>query len=387
MRIMNKKINDVWAGAVLVILALFLTACATAPGDLYQGLQPVEATTGDVYLYRTKAFAAIGQGFSTTLQDEAGGTLYNGSYLLFRLAPGHYDLAVKPGPFGVVSRLTIEVKAGARSFYQYEFPTGILVNAFFIGSSIEPRTQEIAEADLKDLTAAKVDLLAKPTVYRTTGFAAVTDVDAMPLSTAQGKSAYRLWLTKQPPRAFVIADNNRWIATWGENPLDPAESRDATLRAKERCVRNQLINCKMYAINDRVVWEPPTPPVSNDQKQPGSLPQPAPVSEPSVTQTQPSPPPSPVAQAAPAMPEYSATSVTPIFSQLLKADYPEGFTTVTEQLTSVRYTREAVPVGEDAARWTRKFTITGARGLADDAAMTPALFGEKNCTGFAGGLP
>jgi hypothetical protein len=69
--------------------------------------------------------------------------------------------------------------------------------------------------------------------------------------------------------------------------------------------------------------------------------------------------------------------VTPIFSQLLKADYPEGFTTVEEQLTATKYTREAVPAGEDATRWTRKFTITGAKGLANDPAMTPSLFGEK----------
>lgn len=377
MRIMNKKINDICAGAFLIVLALFLTGCATAPGDLYKGLQPIEPAMGDVYLYRTKALFAIGQGFSTTMQGETGGTLYNGSYLLFRLVPGSYDLAVKPGPFGITSHLTIEVKAGVRSFYQYDFPTGILANTFFIGSSIEPRTQQVAEEDLKDLAAAKLDLLAKTTVYSTTRFAAVKDVDAVPLSTAQGKSAYRLWLTKQPPRAFMIADSGRWVATWGENPLDPTESRDPTARAKERCVRNQLINCKMYAINNRVVWEAPAPAISNDQKQPDSVPPQAPVPEPALTQTPPPPPPAPVVQAAPATPKYSATSVTPIFSQLLKADYPEGFTTVTEQLTSVRYTREAVPAGEDAVRWTRKFTITGAKGLADDAAMTPSLFGEK----------
>ena len=46
-------------------------------------------------------------------------------------------------------------------------------------------------------------------------------------------------------------------------------------------------------------------------------------------------------------------------------------------MTSARYTREAVPAGEDATHWTRKFTITGAKGLADEPTMTPALFGEK----------
>jgi len=373
MRIMNKKTSSICAGAFLLVLVLFLGGCATAPGGLYKGLQPIEPGTGDVYLYRTKAFVAMGQGFSTTLEGDAGGTLYNGSYLLFRLTPGTYDLAVKPGPFGITSHLAVEVKAGVRSFYQYDFPTGLLANTFFIGSSIEPRTQQVAEEDLKDLAAAKLDFLAKAPVYRATRFAKLEDVNTMPLSTAQGKAAYRLWLTKQPPRAFVIADNDQWVSTWGDTPSDPKESRDPVIRAEDRCVKRQNTNCRIYAVNNRVVWEPTTPAIPTNPKKSDALaPPPPPVAAPPAAPTAP-----PVAQAVPAPPKYTSTSVTPIFSQLLKADYPEGYTTVGEQLTSARYTREAVPAGEDATHWTRKFTITGAKGLADDPAMTPALFGEK----------
>ncbi len=357
-------------------MALTLNGCATAPGAVYQGLLPLEAGTGDVYLYRTKAFAAVGQSFSTTVQGQQSGDLYNGSYLLFRLEPGSYDMAVQPGPFGVVSHRTVEVKAGERSFYQYDFLTGILSNALFLGSSIEARTQDIAEADMKDLTAAKLDVTARIKVYRTTQFAVLANVDAMPLKTSKGKDAYRSWLTQKPPRAFVIADNDMWVGTWGNNPPDKTESTDPLVRAMERCARRNNVNCKVYAIDDRVVWTSDAAEVKHDAGKPVAAADTTPPLSPQTSQQQ-QPPAKPVATTPPEMPKYSTSSVTPIFSQLLKVDYPDGFNTISEQSTSQQYTREAVPNGEDQTNWTRKFTITGTKGLADDDAMTPTLFGKK----------
>ncbi|WP_050479227.1 DUF2846 domain-containing protein [Herbaspirillum rhizosphaerae] len=394
---MNKKIRTICTGIFFVVIALTLNGCATAPGAAYTGLQPLTSETGDVYLYRKKAFVAVAQSFSTTLQGQQSGDLYNGSYLLFRLEPGSYDMAVQPGPFGVVSHYIVEVKAGERSFYQYDFPTGIGANMFFLGSSIQPRTQSRAEADLKDLTAAKLDLTAKTRIYRATGFAALEDVDAMPLKTSHGKEAYRSWLAQKPPRAFVIADNDKLVSTWSNNPADKTAPMDPLVRAMTRCTAQGYVNCKVYAIDNRVVWVPDANETKGDDGMPAVVaeaapalpavqaPPPAqitPIAQPQPQPQPPSAPPAPapaepVATTPPAMPRYSTSSVTPIFSQLLKADYPDGFNTISEQATSQHYRREAVPNGEDRLNWTRKFTITGVQGLADDASMTPTLFGEK----------
>lgn len=79
-------------------------------------------------------------------------------------------------------------------------------------------------------------------------------------------------------------------------------------------------------------------------------------------------------------------SVTPIYGQLLRMSYPEGFDIVSEQNTAERYIRTAVPRGEHADRWTQQLTVTGTQGMADNPAMTPADFAdgllrefEKSC--------
>jgi hypothetical protein len=83
---------------------------------------------------------------------------------------------------------------------------------------------------------------------------AVENVDAVPLLNERGKQGYREWLTKKPPRAFVIGEGGIWYSTWGTRPVNTADPRDPTERAMLRCMKRGLMKCKVYAVDNRVVW-------------------------------------------------------------------------------------------------------------------------------------
>lgn len=229
---------------------MLLSACATAPGPEFTGVTPPIADKGDVYLYRTSAFYAVAQSFTVSVDDEVVGKLYDASYLALRLTPGTHTLTVKPGGISSISNLDIQVRPEASHFYQYDFVTGPLANSFFIGSSIEPRDRTTALSDLQGLKSATTDLISLNVAG---AYARIDDVDAVPGLTESGKKGYVAWLLKTNPRAFVVCDNGRWEATWGY-PRDPSEPTDAAERALTHGKQHGKTNCKLYALNDRVVW-------------------------------------------------------------------------------------------------------------------------------------
>lgn len=134
---------------------LFLGACATAPGPKFSGVAVPANDRSDVYLYRTNAFFANGQAFTVMLDGNKVGDLYNASFLHLQLLPGQHALKVSPGGMGKSSEFQIQLEPGTTSFLQYDFVTGPLANVFFIGSSIQPRNQEQAMLDMKELNSAK----------------------------------------------------------------------------------------------------------------------------------------------------------------------------------------------------------------------------------------
>jgi hypothetical protein len=79
-----------------------------------------------------------------------------------------------------------------------------------------------------------------------TDFAKVDDVDAVPFLTDNGRRAYREYLTKLTPRAFAVSPTGAW--TWAEEGEDPESRALSTCSAKS----NQP--CKLYSIDDYVVW-------------------------------------------------------------------------------------------------------------------------------------
>lgn len=264
---MKKIRNWLWRASP-ILLSIWLAGCASAPGAAYHGLTPIKPELGDVYLYRGSAIAAYGQAFNVKLDEKFVSRIYNASYVLMRLKPGTYDLSVAPTGVAVTSHRKITVEAGQRSFYEYDFVTGPLANTFFIGSSIEPREQSRAEADMKPLRAAQSNL--------------ADELGTM----ASGMTAQKK-VTKAKP-------------------------------AK-----------KAKAVDDagKVVAEMPPPVFVRRAK--------------------------------------------PIFSQLVQANFPQGYGVVQVQDRS-RYIERYTPPNEGEERWTRMMTVSGARALASKPGYSSA---------------
>lgn len=93
-----------------------------------------------------------------------------------------------------------------------------------------------------DVTVA----LAEPQRPARTDYAAIDNVEAVPFVRQNGRDAYRAFLTKSLPRAFAVGSNGAW--SWAEEGDDPAA------RALESCVRDSGQACKLYAVDDYVVW-------------------------------------------------------------------------------------------------------------------------------------
>lgn len=78
----------------------------------------------------------------------------------------------------------------------------------------------------------------------------------------------------------------------------------------------------------------------------------------------------------------SMLAISPIFSQLVAFKMPLGFHVVNEETAPHSYTREAVPHGETANRWTQMITVTGYKGVAADPGPPPAVLINSIAGGF-----
>lgn len=90
-----------------------------------------------------------------------------------------------------------------------------------------------------------------------TNFAAVDNISAIPYLTDKGRNGYREYLQKSAPRAFAISSSGAW--SWAEEGDDPAA------RAVASCQKNSKLPCKLYSIDNDVVWADTgslTPPVA-----------------------------------------------------------------------------------------------------------------------------
>jgi hypothetical protein len=85
----------------------------------------------------------------------------------------------------------------------------------------------------------------------------IQNVDSVPLLNERGRQGYREWLTKKPPRAFAIAEDGSWNSTWGTNPRNADDPKDPAERAIAHCQRRGVANCRLYAVDNTVVWTAP----------------------------------------------------------------------------------------------------------------------------------
>lgn len=79
-----------------------------------------------------------------------------------------------------------------------------------------------------------------------TNFADISDINAIPYVGEKGRDGYKNFLTKQYPRAFVISASGQW--SWAEMGDDPLK------RALDICRKNSGTECRLYAVDDQVVW-------------------------------------------------------------------------------------------------------------------------------------
>ena len=81
-----------------------------------------------------------------------------------------------------------------------------------------------------------------------TDFAALADDAKVPHLRDSGRAGYKTFLSKPNPRAFAIAPTGAW--GWADGGDDPLK------RALDNCNRNGRGQCKVYAVDDEVVWVP-----------------------------------------------------------------------------------------------------------------------------------
>jgi dienelactone hydrolase len=78
-----------------------------------------------------------------------------------------------------------------------------------------------------------------------TAFAPVEAVDAVPVVQAKGRDGYRSFLEADVPRAFAIGGQGAWA--WRSGP-------NAASEALALCGEHAKTACRLYAVDDAVVW-------------------------------------------------------------------------------------------------------------------------------------
>lgn len=86
------------------------------------------------------------------------------------------------------------------------------------------------------------------------GYAALTDVSAVPYLGPHGRDVYREWNGRPNPKAFAISADGHYAWASGTSPADKSLPTDPFERAVSACDRHAQIKCKLYAVNDNVVW-------------------------------------------------------------------------------------------------------------------------------------
>lgn len=78
------------------------------------------------------------------------------------------------------------------------------------------------------------------------GYAVLDNVEALPFLRDKGRQAYRVFLSLMTPRAFALSASGAW--GWAEDGEEP----DA--RALAACQSKSTQPCRLYSVNDQVVW-------------------------------------------------------------------------------------------------------------------------------------
>lgn len=93
--------------------------------------------------------------------------------------------------------------------------------------------------------------VADPVAPRATNFASIGAVGSVPYLDQSGRDGYRNFLKQYPSRAFAVSDSGAWSwAEGGDNPMAVAIAN---------CQQHSNDPCRLYAVNDNVVWNDQMP--------------------------------------------------------------------------------------------------------------------------------
>ncbi len=118
-----------------------------------------------------------------------------------------------------------------------------------------PQTERFLQS--LGMPTAEVVALPKPPSPPATNFAAIDDVNAVPYLSEGGRQGYRAFLGKSAPRAFALSASGEW--SWAEEGDDPAD------RVLSACQKPGKPPCKLYAIDQDVVWNDAVAPALSTQ--------------------------------------------------------------------------------------------------------------------------
>lgn len=152
------------------------------------------------------------------------------AYQAYVKAGGQAEM-VAYGPFGVNSHYMFASKSGVRIWWPKvekrlqaaSLPTAVLYPQY---------------ARARPLTAG-----GPPP----SGFAEIDHIDRVPNLNEAGRNAYELFLTKNTPRVFALGEHGEF--GWASGGQDPLAA------ALNNCSKRANAQCKLYAVDQDVVWK------------------------------------------------------------------------------------------------------------------------------------
>jgi hypothetical protein len=92
--------------------------------------------------------------------------------------------------------------------------------------------------------------------YPATDFAKLNDVASVPGVSNFCRDRYKVWLGWSNPKAFAVGPAGNCGYTQGTKPANPDLRIDPAERALVACTGLSKGDCKLYAIDDAIVWRP-----------------------------------------------------------------------------------------------------------------------------------
>lgn len=89
---------------------------------------------------------------------------------------------------------------------------------------------------------------------QSTGFAQISDVDAVPGLSERCRNAYRQFVARPIPKAFAIGPKGACQVSINPTGYTPAMRTDHAQFALGRCGQDSGVECKLYAVDNEVVW-------------------------------------------------------------------------------------------------------------------------------------